>query len=73
MPIIEFQADGGNVMFVGPAAASEGSWPLGLEVDVLYDRADPYRAGLADATGLVPWSLVAGIALLAAFALAVAV
>jgi Protein of unknown function (DUF3592) len=67
LPVIEFEADGMTVMFRSQVAGNQGTWPVGQAVDVLYDRSDPHQAGLADTGIALPWSLIAGIAVLGAF------
>jgi hypothetical protein len=66
-PIIEFDADGTTVMFRSPTTGSLGRFPLGAAVEVLYDRADPRRAGLADTGWALPWSLIIGIGVVGVF------
>jgi Protein of unknown function (DUF3592) len=66
-PVIEFEAEGMTVMFRGQVAGRPGTWPLGQTVEVLYDRSDPRRAGLADAGLALSWWLILGIGVLGAF------
>jgi Protein of unknown function (DUF3592) len=66
-PVVQFEAEGRIVMFRGQMAGRPGTWPLGQTVDVLYDRSDPRRAGLADAGLALSWWLIMGIGVLGAF------
>jgi hypothetical protein len=72
LPIIEFQVDGGSVRFHSRTARTGEAWPVGHPVDVLYDRQDPRRAGLADAGPTLSWTLISGIAAFGLFLAVVA-
>jgi hypothetical protein len=67
LSLIEFEADGSHVRFPILAAAPRRRWPLGHTIDVLYDPADPNRAGLADGALTVPWALILGVAVVGLF------
>jgi hypothetical protein len=67
LPLIEFEADGETVTFDSPVEGPRRRWPVGRVVDVLYDPADPHRAGLADAGSAISWSLVLGVAIVGLF------
>jgi hypothetical protein len=67
-PVIQFEANGTTVRFRTPETCSRSSWPVGHLVDVLYDRADPQRAGLAQSTWVLSWPLIIGIGVVGAFA-----
>jgi Protein of unknown function (DUF3592) len=67
-PIVEFDAGGANVRFVG-VDDSRSPRPLGSSVPVLYDPADPGHARLADRKITPSWWLILGlIAVIAAVA-----
>jgi hypothetical protein len=66
-PLIEFQAAGITVLSHVPSAASRRGRPLGAPVDVLYDPADPHRAGLADVGLSISGWLIAGLAVVGVY------
>jgi hypothetical protein len=70
-PVIEFEAYG--LTFVLPTDETPvRPWPVGYPVEVLYDRSDPHRAGLAHGGWAIPWTLVAGVAVVGAFVAVIA-
>jgi hypothetical protein len=66
-PVIQFEVDGTTVRFPTPDTCSRLSWPVGRQVEVLYDRADPHRAGLAQSAWVLSWPLILGIGVVGAF------
>jgi hypothetical protein len=66
-PVIQFEVNGTTVRFRTPDTCSRLSWPVGHPVDVLYDRADPQRARLAQSTWVLSWPLIIGIGVVGAF------
>jgi hypothetical protein len=67
LSLIEFEADGSHVRFPILPAPNRRGCPLGHTIDVLYDPADPNRAGLADGALMVPWALILGVAVVGLF------
>ena len=67
LPIVEFEAAGVTVLSSVVTSARRKRLPLGLDVDVLYDPADPRRVGLADDRPGAPTSLILGVAVLVLF------
>lgn len=65
-PVIQFDADGTTVLFRAETGGRR-TWTVGEAVNVLYDRADPHRAGVDDAHPL-SWALILGIGVIGIFA-----
>ncbi len=59
-PLVEFDAGGAHVRFVGTAGGRDRP-PLGAPVTVLYDPADPGGARLADPKRAPSWWLIVGL------------
>ena len=67
LAVIEFEAEGHPVIIESRAAGGRTKVPLGDPVEILYDRADPHRAGLAASGWSIPWSVILGLAVMGVF------
>jgi hypothetical protein len=66
-PLVEFEADGRAVVCLIQSLAKRGGWPLGHDIDVLYDPSNPHRARAANAGLNVSGWLLLGVAVIGTF------
>lgn len=67
LPVVEFEAAGVTVLSSVPTSARRTRLPLGVDVDLLYDPADPRQVGLAGDRPGAPATLVLGVAVVVLF------
>ena len=65
--LVEFEADGRAVVCLIQSLAKRGGWPLGHDIDVLYDPSNPHRARAANAGLNVSGWLLLGVAVIGTF------
>lgn len=66
-PLVEVEANGTTLTVPYSAGASRSGWPLGHQIEVLYNPDSPGRVRLADDKWEIPWSLIVGLLVVGIF------